>query len=210
MKNSNHKIKLSSLLLVLVCAPAGLAQSDPNRAATILSQVKAVNEAERERDLRAIPKVPPISDKEMQKLRASLMKQLGDDFRTLQIVDNEMMSEVVASKELNCEHLTRQVAQIKVRAGNLKIRLALPDPPPPASAAKKEQADISDQFVRTQLDNLDKSIQEFVKNPIFRDPKVLDVNLSVRASQNLKSILELSDEIKRNASKLSRLRKPQR
>jgi hypothetical protein len=213
MKNSsrNRTIKLSSLLLVLACAPASLAQSDPNRAATILSRVKAVNETERERDLRSIPKVPPVSDKELQKLRASLMKQLGDDFRSLQLVDNEMMSEAVASKVLNCEHLTRQLAQIKARAGSLKTNLALPDTPVPAAASKKDQPDtISDQFVRTQLDSLDKSIQDFVKNPIFRDPNVLDVKLSLQASQSLKTILELSEDVKRNASKLARLHKPQR
>jgi hypothetical protein len=212
MRNSSlsRTISLSSLLLILgICAPISLAQTDPIRPSTILVRAKQVNEAERERDLKAIPKVPPVSDKEMQKLRVSLMKQLGDDFRNLQIVDNEMMSEAVASKELNCEHLTRQTAQIRSRASSLKTNLALPDAPP--AAPRKDQADnISDQAIRAQLDSLDKSIRDFVMNPIFRDPKVLDVNLSVQASQNLRSILELSEEIKRNASKLARLHKPQR
>ena len=216
MRNSSLSrgtIILSSLLLLMfgTCVPASFAQSDPTRPSTILVRVKEVNEAERQRDLKAVPRVPPVSDKEMQKLRASLMKQLGDDFRTLQIVDNEMMSEAVASKELNCEHLSRQVAQIRARASSLKTNLALPDAPAPAATAKKDQpVTISDQVIRTQLDSLDKSIRDFVTNPIFRDPKVLNVNLSVQASQNLKRILELSEEVKRNASKLARLHKPQR
>ena len=120
-----------------------------------------------------------------------------------------MMSEAVASKELNCEHLTRQTAQIRSRANNLKTNLALPDAPP--AAPRKDQADnISDQAVRAQLDSLDKSIRDFVMNPIFRDAKVIDVNLSVQASQNLRSILDLSEAVKRNAGKPARLHKPQR
>jgi len=143
----------------------------------------------------------------MQRLKASLMKQLADDFHNLQIIDNEMMSEAVASKELNCEHATRQTAQIRSRANNLKTNHALPDAPP---ATRKDQPDnISDQAVRAQLDSLDKSIRDFVMNPIFRDPKVIDLNLSVQASQNLRSILDLSEAVKRNAGKLARLHKPQ-
>jgi hypothetical protein len=212
MRNSSlsRTVTLSSLLFVLgICAPISLAQTDPTRPSPVLIRAKEVNEAERERDLKAIPKVPPVSDKEMQKLRASLMKQLGDDFRYLQIVDNEMMSEAAASKKLNCEHLTRQAAQIKSRASSLKTNLGLPDAP--ATASRKDQPDnISDQVIRAQLDSLDKSIRDFVTNPIFRDPKVLNVSLSVQASQNLRSILELSEEVKRSASKLARLHKPQR
>jgi hypothetical protein len=179
------------------------------RPPAVLVRAKEINEAERDRDLKAVPKVPPVSDKELQKLRASLMKQLGNDFRNLQIVDNEMMSEAVASKELNYERLTRQVTQIKARASSLKSNLALPEAP--AAASRKDQPDnVSDQVLRAQLDSLDKSIRDFVTNPIFRDPRVLDVNLSLQASQNLRNIVDLSDEIKRNASKLARLHKPQR
>jgi hypothetical protein len=212
MRNSSlsRTISLSSLLLIVgICAPISLAQTDPIRPSAILVRAKQINEAERERALKAIPKVPPVANKELQRLQASLMKQLGDDFRNLQIVDNEMMSEAVASKELNCEHLTRQAAQIKARANSLKTNLTLPDAP--ATASRKDQPDnISDQVIRAQLDSLDKSIRDFVTNPIFRDPKVLDVNLSVQASQNLRSILEVSEEVKRNANKLARLHKPQR
>jgi hypothetical protein len=145
----------------------------------------------------------------MQRLKTSLMKQLADDFRNLQIVDNEMMSEAVASKGLNCEHLTRQVAQIKSRASSLKTNLALPDAP--AATSRKDQPDnlISDQFIRAELDSLDKLIRDFVTNPIFRESKVIDVNLSVQASQNLRSIMEVSEDVKRNANRLARLHKPQ-
>jgi hypothetical protein len=208
MRNSSpsRTITLSSLLLIIgICAPTALAQMRPP---TVLVRAKQPNETERERDLKSVPKVPPVSDKEMQKIRASLMKQLADDFRNLQLVANEMMSEAVASKELNCNHVARQVTQIKARASSLKTRLALPDPPATA-ASKKDQTDtITDQVVRAQLDSLDQSIQEFVKNPIFRDPKVLDVNLSVQASRNLRTILDLSEEVKRNVSKLTRVDKP--
>ena len=212
MRNSSLRptITLSSLLLLSgFYAPTLLAQRDAMRPPAVLVRAKEINEAERDRDLKAVPKVPPVSDKELQKLRASLMKQLGNDFRNLQIVDNEMMSEAVASKELNYERLTRQVTQIKARASSLKSNLALPEAP--AAASRKDQPDnVSDQVLRAQLDSLDKSIRDFVTNPIFRDPRVLDVNLSLQASQNLRNIVDLSDEIKRNASKLARLHKPQR
>lgn len=213
MRNSSLRptITLSSLLLLSgFYVPTLFAQRDAMRPPAVLVRAKEINEAERDRNLKAVPKVPPVSDKELQKIRAALMKQLGNDFRTLQIVDNEMMSEAVASKELNCEHLARQLTQIRARASNLKASLALPEVPVPSTAGKKAQPDqISDHLVRTQLESLDSSIQVFVKNPIFRDPNVLDVKLSVEASQNLKSILDLSDEIKRNASKLAKQQKPQ-
>lgn len=203
-------ITLSSLLLgSSFCAPALLAQADPTRPSPVLIRAKEINEAERERDLKAIPKTPPVSDKDQQKRRAALLKQLGDDFRNLQLVDNEMMGEVVASKDLDCERLTRQVSQIKARASNLKTYLALPDVP--VIAAKKAQPDnTSDQVIRAHLNSLDKSIRDFVTNPIFRTSKVLDANLSAQASQSLRSILELSEVIKRHTGKLARLHRPQR
>ena len=206
----NRPVTFSCLLFIFgVCAPGSPAQTDPTRPPAILVSAKGVSEAERERELRGIQRVPQVTDKQTQKLQASLMKQLGDDFRNLQIVDNEMMSEVVASKDLNCEHLTRQVGQIKTRASNLKIYLALPDVP--ATDGKKDQSDnTSDRVIRAHLDTLDKSIRDFVTNPIFRAPKVLDANLSVEASRNLRSILELSDVIKRHAGKLVRLRRSQK
>ena len=138
------------------------------------------------------------------------MKQVGDDFHYLQVVDNEMMSEAVASKELNCEHLTRQAAQIKTRASSLRTFLALPDAPATASGKDQPDDNLSDQGIRAKLDSLDKSIRDFVTNPIFSDPKVLDVTLFAQASRNLRSIIELSEEVKRNAGKLARRHKPQR
>ena len=193
---------LSSLLLIIgICAPTALAQMRPP---TVLVRAKQPNETERERDLKSVPKVPPVSRIRDAKIRASLMKQLADDKPYLQLVANEMMSEAVASKRLNCNHVrAADVTQIKARASSLKTGLA------PRSARcsglQKDQTDtITDQGLsELWLDSLDQSIQEFVKNPIFRDPKVLDVNLSIQASRNQSQSWTLVKRSRNNVSKLT-------
>jgi hypothetical protein len=74
------------------------------------------------------------------------------------------------------------------RSGEMTEASALPD----------------DRALKESLLRLDRSIMSFVTNPLFQQTKVLDANLSTRASRDLEDIIELSRAIRKGVERLNR------
>src|SRR2546423_8950843 len=130
-----------------------------------------------------------------------------EDFRHLQIVNNEMMRATFSdetSSTPDYRRISEATAEINRRASRLKANLLFPKPEREEQRPKVE--DISnDKQLKASLLVLDKLIMDFVNNPVFRSGTA-DTQRSVKAGQVLVRIIELSHAVKLSAEKLSRSR----
>src|SRR5262245_25870750 len=60
-------------------------------------------------------------------MRALLIKQNGEDFKSLQNINNKMMAEVYATEAIDYDRTSAAIAQINSKATRLKNNLSLPD-----------------------------------------------------------------------------------
>ncbi len=166
--------------------PAGLSDRDRN----ILERETQLTMMEKERR-RAIKNDPQLS-----------YAQIREDFRRLQILNNDVMRAVTLSSEPNYKQISDSAREIRKRAARLRLNLVFPEAekddgprlvqPPEASGLKPSLA---------ALDGL---IFSFVSNPIFKEVKVVDARLGVKARRDLDGIIELSEKVRKNAEKMSK------
>ncbi len=130
-------------------------------------------------------------------------EQINEDFKRIQIVNNELMSAAYGSAALDFRNVSEATAEIKRRASRLKTNLVLPDIDKDEKRQKSQDATEAAQL-KSALSALDKLIMSFVTNPVFKSTGVVDSQLSVKARRDLEDIIELSDRIKKNAEKLSK------
>ncbi len=64
--------------------------------------------------------------------------------------------------------------------------------------------DVDVKQFRAALLVLDKSIMSFVTNPIFRETKIVEMKMATQASRDLETVLQLSGNIKKAASRLNK------
>ncbi len=132
-----------------------------------------------------------------------------EDFRTLQLVNNEIMRVVFAAgapAAMDYERVATAAAEINKRASRLKSNLKLPDPS--QKAARPLAVNISnDEHLRASLLTLDGLIMGFVTNPAFRDPGIVDGRHSAIAAETLTRVIELSRAVRLSAEKMRKARK---
>lgn len=133
--------------------------------------------------------------------RAAILKQLRDDFRSLQDVNNRMMAEVWARQKLDYGRVSDMLSEINGKATRLKNNLSLPAP---ATSKTKQQALITSgaKEFKSALLLMDRSIMSFVRNPIFQKPNVVDVSLAAQASQDLENVIALSENLRKISANL--------
>lgn len=194
---------LAALALALLLAQADmlLAQSRSSRAPVV-----SPNAGLREREW-ALTHIPDEVNKHFTREQVSLFKQLSEDFRQIQVINNQMMRAAWAGPELDYKFISNATAEIKKRANRLKDNLRLPDSKNDKDDRENQKSPEREQL-KASLLLLDKSIMSFVKNPIFQRPEVVDVQLSVLARRDLKSIIDLSASIKKSAEQMSKTSKP--
>lgn len=131
-------------------------------------------------------------------------KQNAEDFRQMQIVNNEMMRATFAggaARALDYDHISKATAEINRRAARLRTNLQLPTPEQDEKrAAEPEIAGARE--MRSSLLSLNELITFFVNNPTFRNQGVLDAQQAASASRDLSAIIRLSQQIKQRAKKL--------
>jgi hypothetical protein len=133
------------------------------------------------------------------------LEQIGEDFRRMQIVNNELMRATFsggATSGLDYDRISKASAEINHRAARLRSNLQLPSPAHDADQEITEREIAGEKEMRSSLLSLDKLIMAFVNNPAFRKQDVLDTQHSARASRDLSVIIKLSQKIKQRAEKL--------
>jgi hypothetical protein len=125
-----------------------------------------------------------------QRLKQQAQLTLRDDFRKLQIVNNDLMMRMfvrssLASREITGKEVRASLDEIKKLAKRLRLNLAIPE-------VKAAKAAYNVTLSRGLL-LLDKAVMSFVENPLFQQLRVFDPELASKAGKDLNEILLLSD-----------------
>lgn len=115
---------------------------------------------------------------------------LRDDFRKLQLVNNDLMTRMFVRSSFATQEITRKevrssLDEIKKLAQRLRLNLAIPE-------VKAAEATYN-VTLSPGLLLLDKAVMSFVDNPLFQQPRVFDAELASQAGKDLNEILLLSD-----------------
>ena len=163
-------------------------------------RARSIERAEMDRLLLwAVPK-----DKEPEKVRLSRFKKIKDDFKDLQSLNNKMMADAWLQEALDYSSIADMVSKIRGKANDLKDGLSLPESENAQAALKAPAVTTVRQF-REELLLLDKTIMNFVTNPVFQAANTVDVNLAKKASNDLEQVIFLTFELKQNAQKLRKV-----
>jgi hypothetical protein len=131
--------------------------------------------------------------------RAVILKQLREDFKAMQSINNKMMAEVWARDAVDYDRASAMIADINAKATRLKSNLALPQPD---NVEKKKLSVSGPKEFKSALLAMDRIIMSFVTNPIFQERNVMQVGLAARASQDLETVIGLSADLKKIAESL--------
>jgi uncharacterized lipoprotein YehR (DUF1307 family) len=190
----NLLLAAQTLILLSACTISILGQD------TMRNRVREIDRQDRERQLLLKP-LP--GNKNDDSVRLAVLKQINEDFKNIQSLNNRMMAKAWAHEELDYGYISDSISQIKSRATRLRSNLALPK----AKDVEEKQLDLAHGGVkefRAALLLLDKSIMSFVTNPLFQKANVVEVNLAAQASHDLKVIIELSGNVQKRAATLMR------
>jgi hypothetical protein len=131
-----------------------------------------------------------------------LQKSVRDDFRQLQVVNNELMKRAFTQPSNNQEPISRKeirssLDEIHKRARRLQVNLKFPEVK--TDKDEKDETVLEKGMLFSGLLKLDQKVMDFVNNPIFRQVKVLDTQLSNSASRDLKEILRITEVLRKEA-----------
>ena len=131
------------------------------------------------------------------------MAQTAEDFDRILTRHNEIARALSSGKPLDYNFVSDATAEIRKRASRLQDTLALhEDPTQGQVAAKPEQ--FKDLQMKDGLIKLCKQIRSFVKNPIIENPNTIDAEQLKIARRDLESVIQLSEQIKKDASRLNK------
>ena len=138
-------------------------------------------------------------EREFEREKRILLVTLKEDFRQLQIVNNELMKRTFLPRSSGIPPITpREVrsslGEIQNRARRLKMNFRLPEVEADKNA--KESAAVT---LSSGLLILDERVMRFVDNPIFQQLLVVDARLSVQAAEDLDVILRLTESLRKVA-----------
>jgi hypothetical protein len=203
---------LAITALVLIAAGVTAAQGGPppGAAAPAIKDPKGdtVIQTDREATLRSA-EIGAAAEQMNQQRLAAAMEQTRQDFKRIQLIRNDMVDNLVAKKPLDYKLIAKQAGEVGERANRLKTFLM----PTANAAAKTDEAKKDDvkQAVEYDADALKgalvrlcNTIFSFTGNPMFQDPGTVDVQKAKKAGGDLLNIIELSDQIKRNAERLAK------
>lgn len=144
----------------------------------------------------------PILATEDKSARQAVLKQINDDFKTLQVLNNKLMSEVEDQGGVDYKEISTMLADIGSRAARLKSNLALPKVDEKKEKSNSELTTAA--ALKDRLMEFDKVVMSFATNPIFQQANVIDVELAKQASGDLATIIERSGKLKKAAATLAK------
>ncbi len=144
----------------------------------------------------------PILTAEDKSAQQAVLKQINEDFKALQVLNNRLMTEATSQPQVNYKSLSKLLSEIGSKASRLKSNLFLPK----AEAEKQQdsKATLDASGFRDELEALDKVVVNFTTNPIFQKVHVIEMELAKQASRDLVTIIDQSGRLKKAATKLSK------
>ena len=143
--------------------------------------------------------------KDQRQLKA-LMVQTEEDFTRILTLHNEIARALSSNNALNYQFVSDATGEIRKRASRVQSSLALNVPEDETLPAEKleefKEAEIKDALIK-----LCKQIRSFVTNPTIENPNTVDAQQLTKARRDLESLIQLSGHIKKDAEKLSKVKK---
>src|ERR1041385_3546470 len=121
--SSAAKLLSLATFLVLISAVEILAQQGGLNHPSMRDRVRAITRADMDRQLLLNATLPPSPD--TQAAKKQVLKQIREDFRELQALNNKMMAEAWAKPAIEYSFVSDMVARIHSRAARLKMNLNL-------------------------------------------------------------------------------------
>jgi len=198
--------RLSMIIsLILITAGAVLAQGPPAGAGRpAITNPKGDTDAQtgREASLRSA-ETPATADQSAQRRLAAALEQTKQDFKRIQLIRNDMIDELLANKAFDYKRIAEQTAEVNKRANRLKFFM-MPAKPEEKKKETENQVELSSDEVKASLIKLCNLVRSFTGNPMFKDLSTLDLKESAKANGDLLAIIEISENVRRNAERLSK------
>jgi hypothetical protein len=201
---------LSCVAALMAMADATLAQGGGSRGTPPTSVERRQELSNRQatdyeiekssRDMKGRPETPGDRTRAQE-----VAEQIKHDFDGLQQSYNQIVLFMADKEGLNRKRdsVFRAVAEIKKYSTRLKTNLALPKP-----QHEKARVEVNNAPDEETLMTLRKHIYDFVTNPLFESPGVLDLEQGRKAGGDLYRVTELSESITKSGDNLKKSTKP--
>lgn len=164
---------------------------------TAFAHAQSVIRSTSQKDMDRVLVTQPVSVTRSEEDRQKLLKTVNEDFLELRRLRDNLIDQVSAHTKLDYSDISKMLSQIKDKAGRLKSNLVLPE-----ATDETDERDFTDAVTfKAALRLLDERINRFVVNPIFQ-ASGMDVVLATQASNDLRSIILLSEKLNKAAKKL--------
>ena len=134
-------------------------------------------------------------------VREAIAKQVVEDFREMQALNNKMMATAWSQSEVDYKYISKMVGEIGKRAARLRTNLLLPKIEEKTEPTQPSPEIANTEALKAELLLMDKSLMRFVNNPIFQKTSVIDVELANRATRDLTAVIEMSNKLKKVGAK---------
>ena len=135
--------------------------------------------------------------------RRNLFPQINEDFQRIQVIHNEIVRILQSEKGLDYGRLANLTDDMKKRSSRLRENLALPEREKTDTRPTHTET-IDETHMKKTIVALHDLVVSFVGNPIFKNLAVVDAKVIEDARANLDHIIDVSDEIKREAKMLGK------
>jgi len=135
--------------------------------------------------------------------RRNLFPQINEDFQRIQVIHNEIVRMLQPDKGLNYDRLADLTGDMKKRSGRLRENLALPEPDKTAAEPAHLET-IDEVHIKKSIADLHDVVVSFVANPIFKNLGVVEPKTIDAATKDLNNLIDISDEIKKEAKTLGK------
>jgi len=135
--------------------------------------------------------------------RRNLFPQINEDLQRIQMIHNEMVRMLQPDKGLNYDRLADLTDDMKKRGTRLRENLALPEPEKTGAERTHSEA-VDEAHLKKTIADLHDVVVSFVANPLFKNLGVVDTKEVDAATKDLHNLIDLSDEIKRDAKTLGK------
>lgn len=130
----------------------------------------------------------------------AMMEQVSEDFQRILTLHNEIVRAIGANRSLSYQFISDATGEIRKRATRLQSSLKLPKPEP-TTENRAIGTDRKVMETKDELILLCQQIESFVSNPIIEKPGTVDAQQLGKVRQDLQSVVEISNTIKKRVDK---------
>jgi hypothetical protein len=191
---TNHPAQFAFLLIAILSFPCAAVPIIQQRSAPAQIRTSERENSAREHEAERTRKRDPNE----------VMAEVNDDLRQLNELNEGIeLYTATPNQKLSYDSIVGSTTEIKKRSTRLRTNLALPKGDSKEKLPVFEEAEQGE--LQAALSALNKLLDSFLHNPIFSDAGEIDMQLAARARRDLDSVVVLSEKVRKNAEKRSKL-----